>query len=135
MGLQAMMKARDKDETRTRTAVTKDRQARTRELLGLPVSDLIILLGNQIREGETIDTAVSRTANSPTQPIRIFLSYARADRERVTGIFDRLHSDGFDPWMDVKCIQPGQKFRKTIENAIRDAHFFLLFLSHQSVNR
>lgn len=78
-------------------------------------------------------------SNQPPPPepvgIRIFLSYARADKEAVGELYRKLREAGFDPWMDVENILPGESWEVGIKKAIRSSDFFLACLSPRSVNR
>src|SRR5215217_386691 len=108
-------------------------RARGRDLLRLPLTQLIKQLGDQVRDGKASRVAASTGRFSAQEPIRVFLSYARPDEQTVSRLFDRLCSDGFQPWMDIKSLRPGQKWRPAIESAIRGTDFFLLCLSKHSV--
>jgi hypothetical protein len=59
----------------------------------------------------------------------LFLSYARADAEMVDPIYNKLRDNGYAPWMDTKNILPGERWEKKISQAIKNADFFLAFLS------
>jgi hypothetical protein len=65
----------------------------------------------------------------------LFLSYARADAERVEPIYKKLREGGYVPWMDTKNILPGERWETKINQAIKRADFFLAFLSGNSVDR
>ncbi|WPB57678.1 TIR domain-containing protein [Xylophilus sp. GOD-11R] len=67
--------------------------------------------------------------------LKIFLSYASEDRERVRPYFSRLLERGFDPWMDIEKILPGQQWEGAIEKAFREANVIMLFLSPRSVDK
>jgi formylglycine-generating enzyme required for sulfatase activity len=71
----------------------------------------------------------------PQAPVRIFLSYTRADQTHVERLYQQLRQAGFTPWMDTKDLLPGQKFEYYIKQAIRQSDFFLACLSKKSVNR
>lgn len=66
---------------------------------------------------------------------RIFISYARADREKVKELYRRLSDEGFQPWLDAEDIIPGENWMSAIQKAIRNSDFFLACLSKNSVNR
>jgi hypothetical protein len=66
---------------------------------------------------------------------QIFLSYAREDKEKVQELYRRLSEAGFNPWMDVADILPGEMWETSIKKAIRDSDFFLVCLSSNSVNK
>ena len=65
---------------------------------------------------------------------RIFLSYASADREAVSNLYERLSAEGFEPWMDIENLLPGQSWRSEIRRAIQKSDFILACLSKKSVN-
>ena len=52
------------------------------------------------------------------RPLRVFLSYAHADRDAVRALYARLTKDGVDAWLDKakpcgeprRTILPGQGF-------------------------
>ena len=65
----------------------------------------------------------------------LFLSYARADAEKVKPIYDKLRKSGYAPWMDTEDILAGERFETKISRAIKKTDFFLAFLSASSVDR
>lgn len=66
---------------------------------------------------------------------KIFLSYVQEDREKVEELYQKLFSEGFDPWMDKHGILPGENFRLSIDKAMRNSDFVFIFLSSNSVVR
>lgn len=68
-------------------------------------------------------------------PIKVFLSYAKEDRESALKYYELLLADGATPWMDVKRLLPGQNWEAEIERAFCDAHVVILLLSKSSVNK
>jgi DNA-binding NtrC family response regulator len=79
------------------------------------------------------DTVARGLADQATAA-RIFLSYEKSDRAKVSRVFDRLMAEGFLPWMDVKSILGGE-WEPAIQKAIAEADYFLFFLSSHSVNK
>lgn len=69
------------------------------------------------------------------QEPRIFLSYAKEDKGKVSAIYRRLLTERLNPWLDVKDLLPGQDWDKVIISAIRNARFVLVFLSNHSINK
>jgi hypothetical protein len=67
--------------------------------------------------------------------MRIFLSYARPDEERVREIHTLLANAGWLPWMDTQNIVGGMDWERQIQEQIRQADLFFLFASPQSVAR
>jgi CheY-like chemotaxis protein len=66
---------------------------------------------------------------------RVFLAYASENREQVEHLYQVLSEAGLKPWMDVKDILPGEKWKISIRTAIQDADFFLACLSMHSVGK
>jgi hypothetical protein len=56
---------------------------------------------------------------------RVFLAYVVEDLRKVRGIFRFLKQRGFEPWMDVECLLPGQNWPRAIERAIEGADFVI----------
>jgi TIR domain len=65
----------------------------------------------------------------------VFLSYAREDEARVRALGEVLRARGFRPWIDVKDILPGQRWRSAITSALESASFILVCLSRHSVSK
>lgn len=65
----------------------------------------------------------------------IFISYARQDTAVVKDLYALLQRSGFQPWMDIEDILPGQDWKRRIETAIRAAPIFLACISRNSLNR
>lgn len=67
--------------------------------------------------------------------ISIFISYASEDRDEVKVLYKKLLAEGYQPWMDVENIYPGENWRSAIEKGIRNADFFLFCLSDNSARK
>lgn len=67
--------------------------------------------------------------------LKIFLSYAREDRELVEGLYDQLAGGGLKPWMDTRDILPGEAWQSSVQTAIRSSSLFLVCLSQKAVDR
>lgn len=65
----------------------------------------------------------------------IFLSYAKENRDGVLEVYSKLKGRGYNPWIDVKDILPGEKWEVAIKNASKAATTVLLFLSKTSVEK
>lgn len=63
---------------------------------------------------------------------RVFVSYAREDRESVTELVQFLRSKGVRVMWD-QDVPPGEKYRLIIERAIRRAHVVIVVWSRASV--
>lgn len=67
--------------------------------------------------------------------VRVFISYARKDQDKVKELYQQLKEAGFSPWQDIHDILPGELWRDALMRAIREAPFFLACLSTNSVNK
>jgi len=63
-----------------------------------------------------------------------FISYARDDRNHVGILAKELEDKGFDVWLDVSNIKPGEEWTKILENAIKNAGAFLVILTPAAAN-
>jgi hypothetical protein len=67
--------------------------------------------------------------------MKIFLSYARMDEAKVRTLYEKLSDKGFNPWIDIENIFPGEDWEHSIINVIKESHFFLACISRNSVNK
>jgi hypothetical protein len=97
-----------------------------------------------LREGKTVDIdgfgsfAISATGEllfTSFDTPRIFIAYAVEDAAHADALFDALRAAGFSPWMDRRCLKPGQNWPRIIESAIEASDFFLPCLSRNSVSK
>lgn len=68
-------------------------------------------------------------------PLRVFVSYAKEDRNLALKYYDLLAQEGVSPWMDKKHLLPGQNWEAEIEKAFSNANVVVLLLSKQSVSK
>jgi hypothetical protein len=50
-------------------------------------------------------------------------------------VYRALAAAGFRPWLDIEDLLPGQEWVSSIQSAIHEADFFLVFLSEASVSK
>lgn len=67
--------------------------------------------------------------------LKVFVSYAKEDRDRALKYYDLLAQEGAAPWLDVKQLLPGQNWEAEIEKAFSNANVVVLLLSKQSVSK
>ena len=67
--------------------------------------------------------------------LKVFVSYAKEDRDLALKYYDLLAQEGMAPWLDEKRLLPGQNWAAEIEKAFSDANVVVLLLSKQSVNK
>ena len=64
---------------------------------------------------------------------KIFISYARTDKDMARRVFKRMkETEGIEPWFDEESLLPGAKWRPEIRKAIRDSDYFLALVSSKS---
>jgi hypothetical protein len=56
----------------------------------------------------------------------VFLSYSRADTERIRPLVDELRRLGYTVFFDVQSIEPGEEWKKRLDNSIRGARTLIL---------
>jgi len=66
---------------------------------------------------------------------QVFLSYAYEDREKVIEISRELAKAGYQSWMDVQNLKPGQAWDIEIRKALQASKFILIFLSENSLRK
>jgi hypothetical protein len=66
---------------------------------------------------------------------KLFLGYVRKDLQRVEPIYEALKAAGLNPWMDVRDIAAGQRWRARITDEIDAADFFIPFISRNTLNK
>lgn len=62
----------------------------------------------------------------------MFVSYSRADTERVTPLRDELQRMGYRVFFDVQSIDPGSQWKKKLRGSIRASRALLLCWSEQT---
>ncbi|MBD3338167.1 MAG: TIR domain-containing protein [Candidatus Lokiarchaeota archaeon] len=88
------------------------------------------------------DTAVRLRAEEEREPIRkrrasvkVFISYAREDLPTVRNIYSSLKAAGYDPWLDIEDVLPGQDWMREIRKEIEVADAVLFILSKNSISK
>lgn len=66
--------------------------------------------------------------------LRVFICYSRRDVETAKELFEWLHSEGTEPWLDLESLVPGVTFEDEIRQAVTASDVFLVCLSSQVVN-
>jgi hypothetical protein len=66
---------------------------------------------------------------------KVFISYAREDREIARRLYDDLQRAGLELWMDEEDLLPGQNWKREIPNAIRTSSRVLILLSSRSLTK
>ncbi len=66
---------------------------------------------------------------------RIFISYAKEDKDFTEKLYSDLLRAGESPWIDSVDLIPGQIWDKTIRKAISESSYFIAVLSSRSVGK
>lgn len=69
-----------------------------------------------------------------TKP-KVFINYARQDKDKALKLYKKLKEYGCDPWIDCENLLAGIDFKKAIRQAIRNSDFFIACLSDNSVSK
>lgn len=67
--------------------------------------------------------------------MKVFISYAKEDRDAATRLYSDLFTKGVDAWIDIEKLLPGQNWEYEINNAIKESNYFIILLSTQSVGK
>ena len=59
----------------------------------------------------------------------IFLIYAHRDKETVHKLYQRIHKNGINIWLDTEKLQPGQNWKYEIRKAILRSDVVIVCLS------
>ena len=67
--------------------------------------------------------------------LRVFMCRSSGDKNVVHKVYDRLKSDGFEPWLDQENILPGQEWDSEIRKAVRTSDVVVVCLSKSSITK
>jgi hypothetical protein len=57
---------------------------------------------------------------------RVFISYAREDRDIAARVFDQLRRSQFEPWLDTESLQGGELWDQRIRNELETTDYALI---------
>lgn len=80
-----------------------------------------------------ISISFSRKLRTQRESNRIFLIYSRDDLDKVKQIVGLLKEKGFNPWLDVEEIMPGDIWKDTILRAIERSSIALVIISENFI--
>lgn len=66
---------------------------------------------------------------------KIFISYAREDRETALRLFRDLATYGLEPWIDLERLLAGERWKEIIEREIRISSHFIALISKNSIDK
>jgi hypothetical protein len=65
----------------------------------------------------------------------VFMSYVQENREEVRKLADALRSGKVDVWLDRDSLEPGQRWKEEIRDAIERGMFFVACFSREYMSR
>ena len=68
-----------------------------------------------------------------TKASTVLISYAREDLEQARKLYRDLKSSGLNPWLDMEDLMPGQNWKHSIKEAIKNSEYFIPLFSINSV--
>lgn len=77
----------------------------------------------------TMSIMISRRLAMEREKRTIFIIYAREDLEAAREIASALKKHGFNPWLDVDEITPGQIWQKAVINALERSALAIVLVS------
>ena len=66
---------------------------------------------------------------------KVFISYAREDCDIAKRLYTDLKNMGYDVWIDIERLIPGENWKSAISKQIKDCSYFIALLSSQSVSK
>ncbi len=67
--------------------------------------------------------------------MKVFLSYAKEDKDFILECYEELKRKNFDPWMDEHDLLPGQAWDECLKANMKDTDIVLIFMSSDSVSK
>jgi len=71
----------------------------------------------------------------PNQRSRVFISYALEDKERVIKLNQWLIEAGFQTWFDKESLVGGERWERSVKEALKSSDVILVCLSKNSLNK
>ncbi len=86
-------------------------------------------------EESEANSAVKNLVPGKLRGTRVFICYAKEDRETAIKVYHDLSKKGINCWVDSEDLLPGQYWDIEIPKAIKSCDYFLLLLSKKSVSK
>lgn len=67
--------------------------------------------------------------------MKVFLSYAKEDKDFILECYEELKRKRFDPWMDEHDLLPGQAWDNCLKSNMKTTDVVLIFMSSKSVSK
>ncbi len=65
----------------------------------------------------------------------VFISYASEDSDSAKRLYGDLKEAGLTPWLDKESLIPGQNWKISIKNAIKNCRYFIPIVSSKSTEK
>jgi len=73
--------------------------------------------------------------DSTSNPLKVFLCYAKEDIKKVRNLYRKLSKDNIELWLDENELEPGDEWQLSIEKAIEESSIVIVCLSNKSINK
>jgi WD40 repeat protein len=70
-----------------------------------------------------------------SEALKVFLCHSSGDKQAVLSLYNRLKTDGFDPWLDDEKLVGGHDWDLEIRKAVRASDVVAICLSHDSITK
>ena len=87
------------------------------------------------RAGDLLPRSATRFPLRTRALPQVFIAYGREDEHLAVRLYEDLDRAGFNPWIDLRKLLPGQNWPRAIEAAIDGADFFVPCFSGKSVRK
>ena len=113
-------------------------------LADAPVSQLARIVLHSLANGRPVDIdglgvfypdATRGCRFVPRMRPQVFIAYVKEDIAIAERLYEALEIAGFNSWMDVRKLLPGQIWPRAIEAAIESSDLFVACFSSNSVNK
>lgn len=65
----------------------------------------------------------------------VFISYAKQNASEARRLYEDIRRHGFEVWFDEEVLLPGQRWKASIQDAIKKSRFFIALLSTHSISK
>lgn len=66
---------------------------------------------------------------------KVFIAYASEDVNQARSLYQRLKTDGYEPWSEQEDVLPGQNTDVEVRKALDEAHVVLICVSARSADK
>jgi hypothetical protein len=88
-----------------------------------------------IQADEQIDKTNAEIIGAAETFQQVFISYAREDEKIAKKLYNDLKQLGINAWLDTEKLEPGQRWKDSIYQTIKNSAYFLALLSKHSLSK